>query len=335
MNLRQQGFSIVEFMIAIALGMLIIATVGQIYLSNRTSNNIQEGLARLQENARYANYMLAKDLRMAGYQGCGQNNNMEVSNLVPSQPKLSEFDIPLKGYDGNGSTFSPALPSYLSGLADNRSDVLEIRMASSLGVNLRSDMNQTNNPVLVYDRLGLQAGDIVMITDCSVADIFVAGSNSNATAITHTVANNLSNNLSIPYLTSAQVMRFLYFAYYIKNTGRTNSNGEPIYSLYRLNINGNEEEIAEGVERMEVSYAVDTDGDLSADSYQTAAEINTSNRWNSVIAVNINLLLATTENVSTKIQPYRFNGTNITPSDRKLRREWNVFVTLRNRGLPS
>lgn len=335
MNSRQKGFSIVEFMIAITLGMLLIATVGQIYLSNRTSNIIQEGLARLQENGRYAHYMLANDLRMAGYHGCGQQSQMEVTNLVPSQPNLSEFDTPLKGYDGNGSTFSPALPSYLTALADNRSDVLEIRMASNQGVNLREDMTRKNTPILVYDRLGIQAGEVIMVTDCSVADIFIAGANSNAVAITHTVSNNLSNDLSIPYLTNAQVMRFLYYAYYIKDSGRSNSDGEPIYSLYRLNISGTEEEIAEGVERMDVSYGVDTNGDHSIDSYKTAAEVEAANQWNSVIGVNINLLMATTENVNTKIQSYRYNGATITPSDRKLRREWNIFVTLRNRGLPS
>ena len=195
-------------------------------------------------------------------------------------------------------------------------------------------MNRKNNPVLVDDRLGIEAGDVIMITDCSVGDIFMAGSNTNATAITHTVSNNTSNDLTIPYLTNAQVMLFQYYSFYIKDTGRTNEKGEAIPGLFRQDINGNEDEIAEGVERMQVLYGVDTNGDYSADSYQTATQVQAGNNWNSVISVQVFLLFATIENVNNKVQPYNFMGTTYTPTDRKLRREWNIFSTLRNRGLP-
>ncbi|QBR85357.1 hypothetical protein E3983_07985 [Legionella israelensis] len=331
---KSRGFSIVELMVSIALGTLIIATVGEIYLSNRTTNTIQAALARLQENGRYANFLLSKELRMAGFHGCGNQSKINTTNLVSNQPNLSDYDIAIKGYDGLSSSFSPSLPTYLTANPVPGNDVLEIRMASFHSVNLTSDMNQTNNPVLVDDRLGIQAGEIVMITDCSVADIFKAGANTNATAITHTVSNNTSNHLSIPYLTNAQVMRFFYYVFYIKDTGRTNAQGQPILALYRQNINGVEEEIAEGVEQMQITYGVDTNGDRAADSYQSAAQVNSANNWNSVISVNINLLFATIENVNTKAESYTFNGTTVTPSDRKLRRQWNTFVTLRNRGLP-
>ncbi len=36
-------------------------------------------------------------------------------------------------------------------------------------------MNQSNNPILVFNRLGIQAGDVLMITNCRVGDIFIAG----------------------------------------------------------------------------------------------------------------------------------------------------------------
>lgn len=328
-----RGFSLVELMISIALGALVVVTVGEIYLSNRTTHNIQQALARLQENGRYVNFLLSRELRMAGYHGCGNHSKVNATNLVSNQPNLSEFDVAIKGYDGLSAGFSPALPSYLTVNPAPGTDVIEVRMASFHGVNLTADMNQTNNPLLVHSRLGIQAGDIVMITNCAVGDIFKAGASTNATAITHTVSNNTSNHLSIPYLSNAQVMRFLYYAFYIKNSGRTNANGEPILSLYRQNISGVEEEIAEGVEQMQITYGVDTTGDRTANSYQSAAQVASGNNWNNVISVEINLLFATVENVNPKAQPYTFNGVTITPTDRKLRRQWSTFVTLRNRGL--
>lgn len=334
-RLINQGFSIIEFMVALTLGTLLIASAGAVYLSNKSTYVMQEGLARLQENGRYANFLLSRELRMAGYQGCANQKQIVVTNLVRNVSSMLAYDKPVQGYDGLTASFSPALAANLTGKPLAGSDVIEIRMASNFGVQLRDDMNQTNNPILVYDRLGIASGDPVMITNCSVGDIFIAGANTNATAITHTVSDNTSNDLTMSYPANSQVMRFLYYAFYVKNTGRVNSVGQPILALVRLDVNGNEDEIAEGVEQMRVSYGVDTDGDNTVDTYQTATQVNNANNWNNVISIQINLLFATTENVNDKSQPYTFNGVTTTPADRKLRRQWDTFITLRNRGLPS
>ncbi|WP_133126916.1 PilW family protein [Legionella nagasakiensis] len=337
MNFKKHsnGFSIIEFMIAITLGALLVATTGSIYLSNKANYQIQTGLARLQENARYANYFLTREIRMAGYQGCASEEFAQITNRVKTPSVTLLYDKPLLGFDGLSGSFSPTLPSNLTGKVLPDTDVLEIRMASNTNVQLRDDMNQTNNPILVYDRLGIQAGEVVMISNCLVGDIFIAGGNTNATAITHTVNENTSNDLSAPYIAGAHVMRYVYYAFYIKNTGRTNASGQPIYALIRQDINGNEVEIVEGVEQMRILYGVDTNDDKTADHYQSATEVNSSNNWNNVISLKINLLFSTIENVASRPQSYQFNGASYTPTDRKLRREWQSFVTIRNRGLPS
>ncbi|KTD49135.1 type IV fimbrial biogenesis PilW-like protein [Legionella quinlivanii] len=331
---NEQGFSIIEFMIAISLGTLLVASISIVYLSNKTTFVIQDALARLQENGRYADYMLSYDLRMAGYQGCANQRQVKVTNLIKNLSTMLDYDKPLRGYDGAGSTFSPGLPANLQGKSVPGSDVIEIRKASSLGVQLRDDMNRPNNPILVYDRMGITAGTPLMITDCSVGDLFIAGSNSNATAITHSSNQNTSNDLSVAYLRTAQIAIFDYYSYYIKDTGRVNAQNQAILALVRQDRNGNEDEIAEGIEQMRISYGVDTNGDNTVDTYQTAAQVQSGDNWNNVISVQINLLLATVENVADKAMSYSYNGSNLTPGDRKLRREWTIFVTLRNRGLP-
>lgn len=330
-----RGFSIVEFMIAITLGALIIATAGSVYISNKSTFRVQDALARLQENARYGVYFLNKDIRMAGYQGCAADTIVEMTNLVNNPSTTLLYDTPIFGYDGSSSSFSPTLPANLTGKAAANNDVVEVRMASNTNVQLKSNMNLTNNPILVYDRLGIAAGEVVMISNCKVGDIFIAGGNTNATSITHTTANNTSNDLSIAYTAGAHVMRYVYYAFYVKDSGRTNSSGQPIYALIRQDLNGNEVELVEGIERMKVSYGIDTDADYTADIYHTAAEVNTANNWDKVISLRINLLFATTENVANTPSAYQFNDTTYTATDRKLRREWQAFITLRNRGLPS
>jgi len=330
-----KGFSIIEFMIAITLGALIVATVGSVYLSNKATYRVQEELARLQENARYANYYLNFTLRMAGFQGCASESFVKMTNRVKSPSKMLLYDTPVLGYDGLASSFSPTLPANLTAKIVTGTDAVEVRMASLTGVQLRDDMNQSINPILVYDRLGIQAGDVVMISDCSVGDIFIAGGNTNSTAITHTVTNNNTNELSASYISGSQVMRYVYYAFYIKDTGRINANSQPIYALVRQDLDGTEQELVDGIEKMTIRYGVDTNADNTADEYQTATAVNSANNWNKVISLKINLLFATVENVNNKPQAYQFNGATITPTDRKLRREWQTFVTIRNRGLPS
>jgi type IV pilus assembly protein PilW len=331
-----QGFSIIEFMISITIGTLLVATVGSVYLSNKSTYLVQEGLARLQENGRYANYFLAHEIRMAGYQGCTNQKQITVTSLVQNVSTMLDYDSPLNGFDGLGSAFSPAIPSNISGRSPvATSDVLEIRMASTASSQLNNDMALASSPVSVYGLAGVQSGVPLMITNCSVANIFIASAGSSSTLITHTLGQNTSANLSIPFLRGAQVMRFLYYAYYIKDTGRVNSQNQPILALVRLDSNGTEDEIAEGVEQMRITYGVDTDADNTADTYQTAAQVNSANNWNNVISVQINLLMATIDGVNDRAQAYTFNGVTTTPADRKLRRQWDTFVTLRNRGLPS
>jgi type IV pilus assembly protein PilW len=330
-----KGFSIVEFMIAIAIGTLLVATVGSIYISNKKTFSIQESLARLQENARVANYILNKDIRMAGFQGCAGESFLTMKNIVRDPSRVLLYDTPISGSDSLASSFSPALPSNIAGKVAIGSDVIELRMATHTGVQLRDDMNRANNPILVYERLGIRAGEVLMVSNCSVGDIFIAGGNTNASSITHTATNNLSNSLSTAYTAGSQISRYIYYSFFVKNTGRTNTENQPIYALVRQDMDGNEVEIIDGIEKMKISYGVDTNEDKTADRYQTATEIEAANNWNKIISVKVNLLFATVENIATEIQLYEFNGAQYTPTDRKLRREWETFITIRNRGLPS
>lgn len=329
------GFSLIEFLIAISIGALITAIIVSIYVSNKSTFLIQEGLARLQENGRYANYLLSREIRMGGYQGCASSDQVTMNNLIITPTTITNYDTPVQGYDGLGTIFNPTLPTNISAKQPlATSDVIEIRRASSTRIQLSGDMSTASSAIPIYPQNAFNSGAPIMITNCIVGDIFIAGNSSTTSSITHTTAQNKSSNLSTSYSKNAELLPFLYYAFYIKNTGRVNSQNEPIPALYRLDINGNAEEIAEGVELMRVSYGVDANNDNTVDTYQTAAQINSTNNWNNIISIQINFLLATIDNVSDTIQPYIFNAVRYTPSDKKLRREWNTFVTLRNRGFP-
>lgn len=64
---KQKGLSIVEIMVAVTISLILLAGVSQIFLSSKTAYNVQDGMGRLQENARFALDVLARNVGMAGY----------------------------------------------------------------------------------------------------------------------------------------------------------------------------------------------------------------------------------------------------------------------------
>lgn len=63
----QRGISLIEIMVAITISLILLAGISQIFLSSKTSYNLQDGMGRLQENARYALDVLNRSVGMAGY----------------------------------------------------------------------------------------------------------------------------------------------------------------------------------------------------------------------------------------------------------------------------
>jgi type IV pilus assembly protein PilW len=79
--LPQHGLTLVELMIALGLGLLLVAGVGAVYLgSNQTYRVAQEG-ARIQESGRYALDVIGRSLRQAGYAPVGFSGTVTVNPI--------------------------------------------------------------------------------------------------------------------------------------------------------------------------------------------------------------------------------------------------------------
>lgn len=63
----QLGLSIVELMVAMALGLLLMTGVIQVFLSSRQTYAANEAMGRMQENGRFALEFMARSARLAGY----------------------------------------------------------------------------------------------------------------------------------------------------------------------------------------------------------------------------------------------------------------------------
>src|SRR5690554_297887 len=76
----QSGLSLIELMIAITLGLFLLAGVINLFVASRQSYQTQEALARMQEAGRFSMDFITQDLRRAGYWG----GNADVSTLGPT-----------------------------------------------------------------------------------------------------------------------------------------------------------------------------------------------------------------------------------------------------------
>ncbi len=62
----QAGFTLLELLISLTLGLLLLTGIGTIYVGSNQTYRVQEQNARLQENGRYALEMIGRNIRQAG-----------------------------------------------------------------------------------------------------------------------------------------------------------------------------------------------------------------------------------------------------------------------------
>ena len=87
----QRGISLVELLVAMAVGLVLLAGVYQIFVGNTTSYSLNEDMSRLQENGRFAIQLLNRAAREAGFLGCLQDVDSVTSMLNDSADFLSDF----------------------------------------------------------------------------------------------------------------------------------------------------------------------------------------------------------------------------------------------------
>ena len=99
---RSRGVTLIELMIAMVISTIVLLGVATVYSSTKRSYKVQEEMARLQENARYAFNVMSRDIRGAGFIGC----NPTINSLLDSNDDaLFDFQAGVEGweFDANGT----------------------------------------------------------------------------------------------------------------------------------------------------------------------------------------------------------------------------------------
>ena len=166
----QLGFGMVELMLALALGLVIVAAMGQLYGGSKKAYQVGDSLTRLNENGRFAVDLLARELRMAGYLSCG-GSAADIANTVNGAVTGSIRSTGIEGFEGGVD--SP--PSELRGPGSRRHrhpDHPPGRGRSRPGTGQRHTREREDGTGAADH--GLETGGIVVISDpsCTQASLF-------------------------------------------------------------------------------------------------------------------------------------------------------------------
>lgn len=328
---RQAGLSLVELMIAVTLSLILSLGIIQIFSSSKQTSRVQNALARLQENARFALDILSRDIRMAGQLGC--NSNAHVTDS--SNGNLGPFSNGIRGYDYNEATDDIKLTA--DGSLNNVIDGTDVIMVIAAGTNAVSADSTTSAVTAgsIAPIADIEEGDPAIVSDCETADLFIAG----ARAPNSNILPVKGATLSKTYSDNAEIAKLDYTAYYL----RADDGVRNLYRSYVNNFNGNAgvrtEALLAGVEDIQILYGQDINGDGSSIRYVDVDDLDPAAAvpdMSNVISVRIHLLLATTEdNLAPQPQQYWFMGDLNTAADRRLYRSFTTTIQLRNQGLGS
>ncbi|SFD14481.1 type IV pilus assembly protein PilW [Thiohalospira halophila DSM 15071] len=314
-----RGFTLVELMIALAVGAILLAGIGSLVQGTHDSNRLQQNQAQVQGNARFALNQLGRDLLAAGHLGCTSTGRLEQLDVVSSGSAFrTDFTTAITGHEAAGSgpgdtlnrdntaaNWTPALPTALQGRVLAGSDVLILRRGR--GPVLPLSREKGNDRIFVDPASGLDEGcsgdlcpgDQAVVTDCARARVFtvtaIQSVNSGAEhALVHGDGDDDGGNDTAlwggpaagdqRYHFTAQnglVQRVSTIAWFV---GR--SNGIP--TLLRW-ADGDLTRIARGVETLQLFYGEDTDGDGTPNRYRPADQVGD---FAEVITVRVDLLLA-------------------------------------------
>lgn len=243
---KQFGLTMIELMVALAIGSFLMIGSINIYNQSRQAFAVNESIARVQETAQFAMDTIEADLRMASNWGrnsrplavegraiAGDANPANLAELdsaalrVCGDDWISNLGLPI---DGSNNTYALACAGVDGAVAN--SDVITIRRASV-------------NPVApAADRLQIQSTRIQ-------GQIFEGG----AIPASFVPAASATHNLMVSSYYVAPVSALI--------------GGVPTLRRQRLGAGPSivDEEVAPGVENIQLQLGVDIDQDNTVDRY--------------------------------------------------------------------
>lgn len=340
------GFTLVEILVALAIGMVILAALAVIFSRQSGNQSELERSTRQIENARFALDLLAEDLMHAGYYSDfnpdpiadpvqdptavpPENGWALAGPCVTSLASLGWASPPL------GGATAPKMPVAVEGIAAGAASTpacLEQRLAGTEAITIRH----------------AETGDAIPLASVTAGDLYLQTSrcqNESPRFLVSSTSGDLTlSNPTLPCGTTLNnaVRRLVQRTYFISACNDCNT-PDGIPTLKRAEWRAGALQItalAEGIENLQFDYGLDTNGDGQPDSFAAQGGVTGAGAgnevWNNVVSVRIHLLARATEAspgyVDGRTYALGVGGVEVTPGDAFRRRVLSATVRLMNVG---
>jgi type IV pilus assembly protein PilW len=278
------GFSLVELMISLTIGLMVLATLLVVFANASSARGELERNSRQIENGRYAVELLSDDLRVAGYYGEVNVADLAAPAELPDPCSIvatewaAAMPIHIQGYDGGAG--SPAcIPADIKAHTD----------------------------ILVVRRVKTCAAGVAGCEPATAGKPYVQASQCN-TETTPYVIGRLGTT-AFPLrrkdcTTPAALREYRVDVYFISTNNRA---GQNLPTLMRLELTGStmaQIPLVDGIEEMNVEYGIDDDGDGQPDAYTADPTHYTYagcmmctavNNWSNVVTAKLHVLARSPE----------------------------------------
>ena len=281
---RSAGFSLVELMVSITIGLMLLATLLVVFANASAARGELERASRQIENGRYAVELLSDDLRVAGYLGEVNVGALAAPAALPDPCSTVPADweaampIHIQGYDSGAGA-----PSCLPADMKPNTDIVVVRRARTC----------------VAGAAGCEAAipgkAYVQSTLCNTETTPYAIGPFGSTAFPLTRKD---------CATPAALREYMVNIYFVSDNNRA---GQNIPTLMRLELTGPifaQVPLVEGIEEFNVEYGIDNNGDGQPDAYTGDPTTYTYpgcttctavNNWTNVVTAQLHVLARSPE----------------------------------------
>lgn len=354
---QNQGFSLIELLVSLVIASIIFGGVVQVALSGKKSAMDGEEVSFIQDNARFVLDQIKRDARAAGFKGCASLANANSLNAVVNDVGgFISLQLGIEGFEGDVGTY----PSEYDADVSAGTDSFIVRFAdASREFNVRSH-DAGGAEFTLWSNETIDLGTTVLVTDstCRSVGLFqVTGPGSTSDKLNH-ASDGTRNCTSVvkanstpldcgvcsgascgaysaqQMLSGANIMPYKAHAYYIGQSDVVP--GMPALKRRTLTASGGvadtvTEEIALGVENLQITYGEDSDDDGVANRFVDADDISD---WAEVVSFRMFAVFRSSSEVFSTDQSVTIDldGSSYTLTDDKYLRQV-VSTTVRFRNL--
>lgn len=360
---RVRGFSLIELMIALLIGLIVVAGLISVFVAEHTVYRSASAQAALQNVENGISFIVTPVVRSAGFAGCG-NLTQAVPLVTAALPNRLPYNltIPVMGFDANGTAgggayvlpalnpandgiagdWSPALDVSLVGQSEQGSDVVAVvgEMLGTAPVGVTSILAGAStfdvNNATDASGNAIQVGQIAAVSNCGNGSSFRVTSVSGNT-IGHAATLNTSATFVPDYVGPGvgidmrpQFVPLLQTAFFVgKGDGGQSA-------LWQAKLDGVANaggwtftEVVPGVDNMQALYGIGAGG--VNQQYVAAGAVAD---WTTVNSIRLGFLVegpVGSAPMPAAAPVFTVLGTAVTvPADTRLRHVYTITADLRN-----